>query len=116
MLECILDRIMVRLEDIKREHDLGNGMKLEITRGDTALERREAASVVQGTVIAVGPLAYDSYGYKDAEKPVKVGDVVQFAKFSGTVLFDPDSPDKRLAVMLDEDVIAIIKSKENTNE
>lgn len=114
MLECILDRIFVQLEDIKREHDLGNGVKLEIAR-PVSQESREKASVTQGVVIAVGPLAFSDYGYKE-DKPVKVGDVVQFAKFSGRILDDPEYPDKRVAVMLDQDVLAIIKSnKENTN-
>jgi co-chaperonin GroES (HSP10) len=114
MIEVILDRILVKLEDIKREHDLGNGVKLEIARS-ASQERRESASVVQGTVVGIGPLAFKSYGYKE-EIPVKIGDVVQFAKFAPRTVVDPERPEDQLAVMLDEDVIAIIKSKENTNE
>jgi len=119
MLECILDRIFVQLEDIKKEHTFtsedGSEFTIEIARPATQ-EDRERASVTEGFVVAVGPLAYHSYGYTGEEKPVKIGDRVQFAKFSGRVLVDPDNPNKRVAVMLDEDILAIIKSKENTNE
>lgn len=109
-MQCILDRIFVQLEDLKREHDLGNGVKLEIARPVTQ-ETREKAKVTVGTVVAVGPDAYSRYGYKD-DKPVKVGDVVQFAQFAGRILDDPDNPDSRVVVLLDEDVLAINKSKE----
>jgi hypothetical protein len=41
---------------------------------------------------------------------------VQFAKYAPRPVLDPDNPTEKLAVINDEDVIAIIKSKEKTNE
>src|SRR5258706_15986416 len=98
MLQIITHRILVELDDLKREHQLAPGIKLEIAYGD--LEKRHAASVTMGTVLAVGPDAYSEQGYKKMEdKPVKVGDRVQFAKFAPAVAYDPDEPSKRLAVI-----------------
>lgn len=111
MIEMILNRVLVKAEDLKRCHrvETPNGViEIPIEYGD--LEKRHAASVTQGVVVSVGPDAYSDYGYKDG-KPVKVGDIVQFAKFSGAPVLDPDSPSERLVVLNDEDVIAIIKSK-----
>lgn len=111
-MKVILNRLLLRLEDLKREVDLGDGRKLIVDYGD--LEKRQAASVTQGEVIGIGPDAYKDWGYN--EPPVKIGDIVQIVKFAGRAVLNPDNPTDRLAVINDEDVIAIIKSKENTNE
>lgn len=114
MIQCILDRVLVELEDLQKEHDLGDGRKLLLAYGDE--ESRRRAALTQGTVIAVGPCAFTQYGYTQVNQPVRPGDVVQFGKFVGKAVTDPDNPSRRLALLNDEDVLAIIKSKENTNE
>jgi co-chaperonin GroES (HSP10) len=117
MVEIILNRILVVMEEIKKEHEVtmpdGTVLKLQVAYGE--LEGRIQASVTEGVVVQIGPDAYTDYGYKE-NKPFKVGDKVQFAKYAGRGVFDPDEPTKRLVVINDEDVLAIIKSKEKTNE
>lgn len=114
MLECILNRVLVQLEEVKSTHKVaGTDIEIAISYGEGA--RRVAASVDSGVVIAVGPDAYTDYGYTDT-KPVSIGDKVQFAKYAGREIYDPDEPTKRVAVLNDEDILVIIKSKENTNE
>ncbi|HEY0749608.1 MAG TPA: hypothetical protein VGD26_00555 [Chitinophagaceae bacterium] len=114
MIKIILNRVLVELVDLKREVDLGDGRKLIVEYGID--EKRHAASITEGIVVDLGPEAYSDYGYPNEEKPVKVGDKVQFAKFAPRPVLDPDQPEKKMAVINDEDVIAIIKSKEKTNE
>jgi co-chaperonin GroES (HSP10) len=117
MVEIILNRVLVELEDLKKKHSVtmpdGTTLDLEVAYGEH--EDRIKASVRNGKVIAIGPDAYNDYGYQD-KKPFAIGDWVQFAKYSGSPVVDPDEPDRRLAVLNDEDVLAIIKSKEKTYE
>lgn len=114
MIKLILNRILVELQDLKREVDLGDGRKLVLEYGEH--EKRHAASVTEGVVLDIGPDAYKDWGYTDGNFPLQIGDKVQFAKFAPRPVLDPDNPTAKLAVMNDEDVIAIIKSKEKTNE
>lgn len=110
MLSVILNRLLIEIEDIKRKTDSG----IEIAYGER--ESRHLASVTQGVVLSIGPDAFKDWGYAQ-DGPVKVGDKVQFAKYAPAPVADPDDPaNARLVVINDEDVIAIIKSKEKTNE
>lgn len=117
MIVLILNRVLIELEEIKKKHSVtmpdGTVLELDIAYGE--MEKRHAASVTEGTVVQIGPDAYSDYGYKET-KPLAIGDRVQVAKFSPRPVLDPDEPDRKLAVINDEDVIAIIKSKEKTNE
>jgi co-chaperonin GroES (HSP10) len=114
MVVIILNRVLVELEELKTSHEIkmpdGSVVKMELAYGE--MEQRHKASVTEGTVVQIGPDAFSDYGYTET-KPLAIGDRVQFAKFAGRVVFDPDEPTKRMAVINDEDVIAIIKSKEN---
>jgi co-chaperonin GroES (HSP10) len=113
-MKVILNRILVKLEDIKKEHSVeGTDIRIALEYGD--LEKRIAASVTQGEVIDVGPDAFSDWGYTST-KPVKPGDIVQFAKYAGASVFDEKRPSDNLAVINDEDVLMIVKSKENPNE
>jgi co-chaperonin GroES (HSP10) len=118
MVTTILNRVLVELEDLQRYHSVkmpnGTEMRIEVAYGD--YEKRMQASVTKGTVIELGPDAYEDYASKKTNRVPKPGDVVQFAKYSGQPVLDPDAPERRLAVINDEDITVIIKSKENTNE
>ena len=117
-MKVILNRVLVRLEDLKTEHAVeGTDIKIIINHGE--YEKRIAASVTQGEVVAVGPDAFSDYNSNYAllsMKPVQPGDVIQFAKYAPAPVYDEARPNDKLAVINDEDVLVIIKSKENTNE
>lgn len=117
MLQCVLNRILIRLEDLKRKHDLGDGRSLEIAYGPS-LEKQYRASITEGEVVSIGPSAFSDYKLSDGQEyhPVKIGDRVLVAKFSPRTVIDPDMPSETLALINDEDVLAIITSKEKTNE
>jgi chaperonin GroES len=69
---------------------------------------REQFAQMQGTLIAVSPLAFtyaDDEAWGDAEKP-KPGDKVMFAKFAGAAVKGMDGKDYRL--VNDKDIAAVI--------
>src|SRR5689334_6354491 len=88
------DRVVVKPKG--REETTKSGIVLP----DTAGEKPQ-----QGEVIAVGPGRVLDNG-KRADVDVKVGDVVRFAKYSGTE-FKLDNDD--LLVLNERDVLAVIE-------
>jgi len=88
------DRVVVKPKG--REETTKSGIVLP----DTATEKPQ-----QGEVLAVGPGRQLDNG-KRAELDVKVGDLVLFAKYSGTE-FKLDSDD--LLILSERDVLAVIE-------
>jgi chaperonin GroES len=69
---------------------------------------REQFAQMQGTLVAVSPLAFtyaDASDWGDAEKP-KPGDKVMFAKFAGAAVKGMDGADYR--IINDKDVSAVL--------
>lgn len=69
---------------------------------------REQFAQMQGTLIAISPLAFtyaDDDAWGDAEKP-KPGDKVMFAKFAGAAVKGMDGADYR--IINDRDLTAVI--------
>jgi len=89
------DRVVVKPKG--REETTKSGIVLP----DTATEKPQ-----QGEVLAVGPGRQLDNG-KRAELDVKVGDLVLFAKYSGTE-FKLDDDD--LLILSERDVLAVIES------
>jgi len=89
------DRVVVKPKG--REETTKSGIVLP----DTATEKPQ-----QGEVLAVGPGRQLDNG-KRAELDVKIGDLVLFAKYSGTE-FKLDDDD--LLILSERDVLAVIES------
>jgi len=89
------DRVVVKPKG--REQTTKSGIVLP----DTATEKPQ-----QGEVLAVGPGRQLDNG-KRAELEVKIGDLVLFAKYSGTE-FKLDDDD--LLILSERDVLAVIES------
>lgn len=88
------DRVVVKLVD--REDKTSSGIVLP----DTAQEKPQKA-----TVIAAGPGKYDTNG-KLLPMPVKKGDLVLFAKYSGTeIKLDGDE----YLVLRATDILGVLK-------
>jgi co-chaperonin GroES (HSP10) len=66
---------------------------------------REQANIWYGTLVAIGPTAWKQDGGNWAE----VGDRVNFAKYTGRFIDDPDDPDGKYIILNDEDILCIIK-------
>jgi co-chaperonin GroES (HSP10) len=69
--------------------------------------QREQNAVDRGTVLAIGPTAFQEFG---GDPWCEVGDMVYFSRYSGKVVsdgFEEDSP--KYTLLNDEDVLAVIK-------
>lgn len=106
MIIPLLHRIIVKPEkfdDFDPTMQRARAMGLEIPELEEM--KRAQASVDRGVVVAVGPTAYRDYG---VEPQVAIGDVVNYARFSGKVIEDPETEEQFVALN-DEDLICIIK-------
>lgn len=106
MIEPLLHRIVVKPEQFEEFADEYRRMKQlgwEIPQMEEM--KRAQASVDRGKVVALGATAYRDYG---VEPQVKVGDIVNYARFSGKLVKDPATGEE-LVILNDEDLICVIK-------
>lgn len=93
----------VDYDEFDEVHRAAKNLGIEIVKDS---KTRYQASVDQGTVVAVGPTAWQDFG----DSPwAKVGDRVIFAKNSGRAVEDPEAKDRHFVVMNDEDVILVVR-------
>lgn len=106
MIEPLLHRIIVKQRKLEEvDQTLKRARAAGIVIAEHADTTRAQAGVDKGTVVAIGPTAYRDF---NTEPPIKVGDIVVFAKFSGKVIQDPKDEEEYVALN-DEDIVAIIK-------
>ncbi|MBO9370823.1 MAG: co-chaperone GroES [Chloroflexi bacterium] len=96
-LKPLGDRVIV--EPLEEEVQTFAGGQLILP--DTAKEKPQ-----QGKVLAVGPGRRDDEG-KRIPMEVKVGDVVVYAKYSGTTFKTRDG--KELLILKESDILAIVE-------
>ncbi|MBI5302070.1 MAG: co-chaperone GroES [Chloroflexi bacterium] len=89
------DRLIV--EPLDQEEKTAGGILLP----ETAKEKPQ-----EGKVIAAGAGRWDDEGKKRVEMDVKTGDVVIFAKYSGTEI---KLNDKKVLILSEKDVLAIVE-------
>lgn len=98
-------RIVVKqrsLSEVNPDRKRAESMGLVLPETET--KKREQAGVDQGIVMAIGPTAFRDF---NTDCPIKVGDNIAFAKYSGKVVTDPDD-DKEYVLLNDEDVVAVV--------
>jgi co-chaperonin GroES (HSP10) len=106
LITPLLHRILVKpekFEDFSKDAQRAKNIGLVIPEMEE--KKRAQASVDRGTVVALGATAYRDY---NVEPPVKVGDVVNYAKFSGKLIEDP-STEEQFVCLNDEDLICVLK-------
>jgi co-chaperonin GroES (HSP10) len=98
----------VSLEEFDETYAMAKRMGLEIPK--VKENQTDRYQVDQGTVVAIGPYAFKTLGYD--ESPIKVGDMVSYARHSGKRIKDPyDDASDEIMILNDEDVVCIF-SKE----
>jgi len=105
MIVPLLHRIIVKqqkLNEAHKEYQRAEAMGIIIPEHED--NKRAQAGVDKGTVVSIGPTAYRDF---NTEVPVKVGDVVAFARFSGKTITDPKD-DEEYVALNDEDLVAIL--------
>lgn len=89
-------------EDLEKQSALKN---LGFQIADTEDNKRAKESMDKGTVVQIGPTAWNDFG---GLQWCKVGDEIVYAKFAGKLIVDPDTNEKFYALN-DEDVVAVTK-------
>lgn len=105
MIEPLLHRIIVKqhkLKDTHKEYRRAEALGIVIPEHEDT--KRAQAGVDKGIVMSIGPTAYRDF---NTDVPIKVGDTVAFARFSGKVIVDPKDEEEYVALN-DEDVVAIL--------
>jgi len=106
MIEPLLHRILVKpekFEDFSKEHKKLREIGLVVPEMEEL--KRAQAAVDRGKVAAIGPTAYRDF---NVDCPIKVGDVVNYAKFAGKIMEDPQTGEQYICLN-DEDIICVIK-------
>lgn len=106
MITPLLHHVLVKPEqfaevnkDMKRLRDIG------LVAPEMEDMKRAQAGVDTGIVVSLGSTAYRDY---NVEAPIKVGDRVNYARFSGKLISDPGSNDEYICLN-DSDILCIIK-------
>lgn len=104
-IKPILHRVLVEQDSLEEKDETFQRAKaagLVITGKEAD---REQAAIDTGTVTDIGPTAFRDFGVDTS--PVKIGDVVVFAKYGGKAIIDPATKKKFIALN-DEDIIAVL--------
>ena len=105
MIKVVLHRILVRQDKLEEADKSYAKMKeLNLVLPDNDDRKRAQVGVDQGTVVDIGNTAYRDFG---TTPPIKVGDKVAYARFSGKLITDPQT-DEEFVALNDEDVIAVL--------
>ena len=110
MITPLLHRIIVKqhqLQEVNKDYKRARALGLEIPDHDD--NKRAQAGVDKGLVISIGPTAYRDF---NTDIPIKVGDTVAFARFSGKTIEDPEDGQEYVALN-DEDVVAVLTGELN---
>lgn len=97
----------IELADYDETYKKAKQIGIEIAQNKDFM--REQQSVDRGTVIAIGPSAFQDFNAK--EPWCKVGDIIAFAKYSGKAVKDIETQEDYL-VINDEDAVCILKRGE----
>lgn len=95
MIKIVGDRLLVRAKEIEKKTESG----IVLVQDETRLEK----AVTSGTVVQVGPCAYE----EDPEPWCKEGDRIVYGKYVGYWITDPETEDEYL-VLDPHDVLCVI--------
>lgn len=106
MIVPLIHHVLVRperLDEFNKDIQRAKNMGLVIPELEDM--KRAQASVDRGVVVALGETAYRDF---NVEPPVKLGDVVNYARFAGKLIEDPESGIEYVCLN-DADLICVIK-------
>lgn len=109
-VKAVIHRLVVKPVDLEQYDEVRAKLKeLGMELGRTEETKYHHTQIDQGTVLEVGPTAFRDYVQKyNLDIPVKVGDMVTYARHSGKAVKDPFNPEAPEVIILnDEDIIAV---------
>lgn len=102
MIKITGHRLLIQPRELVKEKKVeGTDKIIAVAYG--ANEGRQEAGINEGTVVEVGPIAYQDRTYAWC----KQGDYILFAKYSGVSVTDPET-EKKYVIINDEDVLCVI--------
>ena len=110
MITPLLHRILVKQQKLTEAHkEYARAEALGIVIPEHEDNKRAQAGVDKGIVVSIGPTAYRDF---NTAVPIKVGDTIAFARYSGKTIVDPEDEEEYVALN-DEDVVAILTGNKN---
>lgn len=110
MITPLLHRILVKQHKLDEvDQTLKRAKASGIIIAEHEDTKRAQAGVDKGIVVAIGPTAYRDF---NTDVPIKVGDTVAFARFSGKTITDPEDEEEYVALN-DEDLVAVLTENKN---
>jgi len=104
MIEPLLHRIVVKPEKFEEfDKDIQKAKSIGLVIPELEELKRAQASVDRGKVVSLGATAYRDY---NVDPPIKVGDIVNYAKFAGKIIEDGGT---QYILLNDEDILCVIK-------
>lgn len=106
MIIPVLHRILIKQDKLEETNkDYVRARAAGIVIPDHEDNKRAQAGVDTGTILAIGETAYRDFG---TTPPIKVGDRIAYARFSGKFITDPEDNEEYVALN-DEDIVCIFK-------
>lgn len=106
MIIPVLHRILIKQDKLEETNkDYVRARAAGIVIPDHEDNKRAQAGVDTGTILAIGETAYRYFG---TTPPIKVGDRIAYARFSGKFITDPEDNEEYVALN-DEDIVCIFK-------
>lgn len=104
MIVPLLHRVIVKpLAFDEFDKDIQHAKKIGLVIPELEEMKRAQASVDQGEVVAIGDTAFRDY---NVECPIKLGDVVNYARFAGKIV---EQNGQKFVILNDEDILVVIK-------
>lgn len=108
MLKPFLHRVLLKMEDVEEVDETFKAVRAAGLAIPEMAKEKEQNAVVWGTVVSVGPTAFNDYGGDPSW--LKAGDKVVIAKYSGKQI---TVGKEKFTVVNDEDVVAVLEGESN---
>jgi co-chaperonin GroES (HSP10) len=113
-VKAVIHRLVVKPVELEQYDEVTQRLKaMNMELGISEDTKYYKSQIDQGTVVDIGPTAFRDYVQKyNLDVPVKLGDLVTYARHSGKHVKDPyDDASEELVVLNDEDVICVYRSE-----
>lgn len=104
MIEPIGWRIVIKPDAVINEKEIKTDSGLVVKLAVSVDEKIERNATTAGTIVAIGPDAFDAYKLSSKHGGLKIGDHVCYAKYAGKWVVDTETKEE-LLVVNDEDVV-----------
>lgn len=113
-VKAVIHRLVIKpVKLVEYDETRARAEKLGLHIPQTEENKYDHTQIDQGTVIDIGPTAFRDYVQKyGLDIPVKLGDIVTYARHSGKVVKDLFNKNaSELIVINDEDVICVYEAE-----